>query len=123
MSDQSEAILLVELLGDHALWPPVWSMNLNDPKLATLGGPVVPDQLHPFPKWLILADPNYPNGKLPLAEALEGETLAYPIFCADGSIAYRVAREGEYRLIRYNYGSTRETLLTTNWPFQPLACP
>ena len=123
MSDQSEATLLVELLGDYALWPPVWSMNLNDPKIAILGGPVIPDQVHPFPKWLILADPNYPNGKLPLAEALEGEALAYPIFCADGSIAYRVAREGEYRFIHYNYGSTRETWLTTNWPFLPLACP
>lgn len=104
------------------LGPPNWSRYLADPRLAVLAGPLVKgDRLRPTD--LLLASPQEGSQVITLATAGPGEQLATPVFCSDGSLLYRVDTEDRYRLVRHAPGGQAQTLLTSDLPFLPVACP
>jgi hypothetical protein len=104
------------------LGPPNWSLYLDDPRLAVLAGPLVEkDRLRPT--HLLVVSPERDEDYVTVAEAVPGEQLATPVFCADGDMLYRVDTGNEYRLDRYQPGQETQTLLTSDLPFLPVACP
>ena len=110
--------------GDEAmrLGPPNWSRHLADSRLAVLAGPLVKgDRLRPTD--LLLVSPREGSEVVTVATAGPGEQLAIPVFCSDGSLLYRVDTEDRYRLVRYTPGDQAQTLLTSDLPFLPVACP
>jgi hypothetical protein len=104
------------------LGPPNWSRYLADPRLAVLAGPLVKgDRLRPTD--LLLASPHEGSEVVTVATAGPGEQLAIPVFCSDGGLLYRVDTEDRHRLVRYTPGGQAQTLLTSDLPFLPVACP
>ena len=117
-SDQT----LIQVETGNGLEAPVWSLNLDQPQVAVLAGPVIDgESINPIR--LLVASPDQPDTFLIIAEANEGEHFASPVFCSDGALLYRVERDGQYLLQHQMTGSPAQTLLTQDHPFQPLACP
>jgi hydroxymethylpyrimidine pyrophosphatase-like HAD family hydrolase len=58
-----------------------------------------------------------------MTQAAAGEQLAMPIFCANGALLYRAEQGGQYYLRQQLPRLRAKTLLTLDYPFQPLACP
>lgn len=106
----------------EGLSPAEWSPYLAQPRLAVLAGPLA-DRGTLRPTRLLLFSPDQPENFTVLTEAGEGEQLALPVFCADGSLLYRVERDDHYQLMRQQPGQRADLLFTRDQPFQPLACP
>jgi hypothetical protein len=122
LSDGSARALAVMSVRE-AFWPPVWSLNLDTPKLVALAGPVTGESLLPQPVRLIVASPMPPGEYTVVAEAAPNERFASPVFCGNGDLLYRAELDGEYRLIRQPPGGQPVTLYTSQQEFHPLACP
>ena len=118
-----EESTLVQVERTEAIGPAIWSPYLEDPRVALLSGPMAAnDILHPAR--LLVASPDRPGKYRVIAEAEAGEQLATPVFCAGGGLLYRVDRENnEYRLIYLSPDQPAKLLLTSDRPFQPVACP
>jgi hypothetical protein len=115
---------LLRVEAGEGLAPPVWSFNWEQPVLAVLAGPVVEgDELLTAPTRLLLAWPGWPNAPVMVAQASAGERLALPVFCASEGLLYIAERAGRYRLQRQSSSLQTETLLETDQPVWPLACP
>jgi hypothetical protein len=82
---------------------------------------VTDDILHPTR--LLIASPDQAETYMIVAQAAEGEQLAAPVFCSDGSLLYRVDHNSQYQLKRQEPGLPAQTLLTLDQQFEPLACP
>lgn len=120
-SEQTDQTL-IQVEPGEGLETPVWSLNLDQPQLAVLAGPVI-DGEKIDPVRLLVASPNQPDNFTVIAEARAGERFASPVFCSDGALLYRVERDGQFQLQHQVPDSPAQTLLTQDHPFQPLACP
>ncbi len=117
-----EESTLVQVEGNEAIGPAIWSPYLDDPRVAVLSGPIAANEiLHPT--GLLIASPDQPGSSRLIVEAEASERLATPVFCADGGLLYRVDREDEYSLMYLHPDQGARLLLTSNRPFQPVACP
>jgi hypothetical protein len=118
-----EESTLVEVEGAEAIGPAIWSPYLDDPRVAVLSGPMAANEiLHPTR--VLIASPDRPGKYRVVAEADAGEQLATPVFCAGGGLLYRVDGENnDYRLSYLPAGQPARPLLTSDRPFQPVACP
>ena len=113
---------LIRVEAGQGLSPPVWSLNLDQPALAALSGPVDDDEFDPIR--LVKALPAEPNGFSIVAEVTAGLDVEFatPIFCTDGAMMYQTKQQGQYHLQKQQPGSQAETLLVQDSSFQPLAC-
>jgi hypothetical protein len=117
------AVTLFFVRTREGVYPPVWPLNLSQPRLAVLAGDVADDQALPAPTRLLVTWPDQPGRPEVVAQAAVGERFISPVFCLDGALLYGVERQGEYRLQRQPPGSPAQTLLRLDEPFYPLACP
>lgn len=117
---QSEQVVL-DVKPEEGLVSPSWSSYVDQPALAFLAGPVDRD-FRVYAKRLLVISPEQPDPIAVIAQATEGEEFAFPSFCRDGSLLYRVEKNGEYRLIHRPPGRRAKTLLSTDRAFEPVAC-
>jgi hypothetical protein len=114
-------VTLVQVEKGEGLWLPAWSLYLDQPHLSVLAGPVVAANLER--SRLLIASPEQPNQFTLVAQAAAGEELASPVFCSDGSLLYRVERQGRYRLQQQGPGQPARVLFEFEQPLAPVACP
>jgi hypothetical protein len=118
---QETDVTLIQVEKGEGLWLPAWSLYLDQPYLSVLAGPVVGADLER--SRLLIASPEQPNDFTLIAQAAAGEELASPVFCSDGSLLYRVERQGRYRLQQQRPGLPAKLLLEFDRPLWPIACP
>jgi len=115
--------ILLRVRLHEGLLAPVWSLYMAQSRLAILAGPISDFEETPTPTQLFLFSPDPQTPPLMLAQAADGEELASPVFCADGSLLYLARAPGSYRLLRQAPDQASETLFEADQPFHPLACP
>jgi hypothetical protein len=121
------SLTLLQLEPDQRLGQPFWSGYLaHQGDVAFLAGPATQglDANDVFrPVRLLAARTSRPGTYTLVAEAAEGERLAQPVFCRDGSLLYRASRNGVHYLQQRQPGQPARTLLRLTGAFWPLACP
>jgi hypothetical protein len=122
LNDEStQAVMILNIT--EAFWPPVWSFNLAQPRLAALAGPVINEREPALPTRLLVASPYQTNEFQVVAEAVGAERFVSPVFCADGALLYLVEADDVYQIRRQMPDRQAQTLATFAQPFYPLACP
>jgi hypothetical protein len=122
LTDQS-IIVPLRVRVKEGVTPPVWSLYLNQPRLAILAGPAEDYDPLPIPTRLLVLSLDQQTDPQIVARAGEGEEFASPVFCSDGALLYQAHSGETYRLLRQMPGQEAETLFTADQPFHPLACP
>jgi len=100
---------------------PTWSLYLEQSKLAVLTGPVGDDNTL-RPNRLLLVSPRQPEEYTVAAEVPDNQELGAPVFCTDGTILYRIKKDGQYHLLRHHPSNAPEVLYSQNRLFRPIAC-
>ena len=113
----------IQVESEQAIGPAVWSQYVDKPQLAALSGPLAwEDVLRP--NRLLVASLSRSNSFEVLAEVEAGVSqLAAPVFCADGSLLYRIDEDNRYQLVRHLPGQAAEILFSSDQLFKPVACP
>jgi hypothetical protein len=120
LNTQKDVVITKVEAGQSVAFP-TWSAYLESPLLAALTGPVGDDN-RLRPKRLLLVSPQRPDEYTVAVEVWDGEELGAPVFCADGTMLYRVKKGEQYHLLRQSPGHSPETLFTQNRLFRPVAC-
>ncbi|MEM7348212.1 MAG: hypothetical protein AAF485_28615, partial [Chloroflexota bacterium] len=117
----AEDSILLNMKANEGLAFPMWSPHLDHPTLAILTGPILDGgELHL--NRLLTIQPESLDTSSIVTEVAGDEMLGTPIFCPDGSLLYRVARDGHYVLETISPGASPQILFERIRPFRPVVC-